>query len=384
MRWRAISNPMPHGRTGPRTHGWRIMWRLRWPLLVGAGVVVILASMLAGGLPHSPRAGAVHAAQAAQAAHGLGGPTPAGSAPKNAPGNATLNAAEGCADGAPPPLSTAIRGIARAGTGEPAPREVALTFDDGPSPYSSPAILDILERTHTPATFFVIGQQVRKWPYLVQREWRDGFAIGVHTWDHPDMTRLPADRMRHELSDTTNALHRALGSDACIWLWRPPYGDYNQRVLHAAGAQGLSAITWNVDPRDWSRPGTNVIVQRVLSTAGPGAIILFHDGPALRQQTAAALPTIIATLRARGLKLVTVPQLLADAHFPGIHMTPPGPPPRMCGAGDNLFAGDAAGDAAGSPPSMAHATIHSNALLAPEMPACLPRSPAADVRPATR
>lgn len=237
-----------------------------------------------------------------------------------------------------------------------------MTFDDGPSPSSSPAILNILEHTHTPATFFVIGQQVARWPDLVQREWLDGFAIGVHTWDHPMMTQLSNADINRELSDTTAALHQALGNDACIWLWRPPYEDYNQRVIQAASAQGLTTITWNVDPRDWSRPGTNAIIQRALSAAGPGTIILFHDGPALREQTAAALPTIIGTLRARGFRLVTVPQLLADAHFPGINMTPPGPPPRLCAAGRNL-----AQRFATTRQSTSAAT-----LLNPNMPVCLP------------
>lgn len=177
------------------------------------------------------------------------------------------------------------------------------------------------------------------------------------------MTHLSNASMGRELSDTTTALHRALGNDACIWLWRPPYEDYNQRVIQAAAAQGLTTITWNVDPRDWSRPGTNAIIQRALSAAGPGAIILFHDGPALREQTAAALPTIISTLRARGFNLVTVPQLLVDAGFPGIHMTPPSPPPRLCAAGRTLSQVFPS-----TPQSMSAVT-----LFGPNMPVCLPR-----------
>jgi peptidoglycan/xylan/chitin deacetylase (PgdA/CDA1 family) len=217
-----------------------------------------------------------------------------------------------------PPLYTAIYGAHLAHQTGPVLNEVALTFDDGPTPYTSPPIFSFLERTHTPATFFVLGQYVHLWPYLVQREWRDGFAIGVHTWDHPLMTTLSQARQDQELGETIDALHQALGDDACLWFWRPPYGDYNGTVLQTARSFGLTTIMWNDDPADWSRPGTQVIASRVLAQVGPASIILMHDGPALRDQTAAALPIILDGLRARGLRPVTVPQLLADEQYPGI------------------------------------------------------------------
>jgi peptidoglycan/xylan/chitin deacetylase (PgdA/CDA1 family) len=205
-------------------------------------------------------------------------------------------------------LGTATYGVAARGK---AAHEVALTFDDGPSASSSPAILSFLERTHTPATFFVIGSQVRAAPGIVQREARDGFVIGAHTWDHPDLTKLSASRISHELTSTVGQIHRALGTGYCVRYFRPPYGAYNGTVLGQARAAGLTAILWNVDPRDWSRPGTQTIVNRVLSQVRAGSIILLHDGPSNRQQTAAALPGILAGLRARGLTPVTLPQLLA-------------------------------------------------------------------------
>jgi peptidoglycan/xylan/chitin deacetylase (PgdA/CDA1 family) len=239
-----------------------------------------------------------------------------------------------------PPLYTAIYGAHLASQTGPVLNEVALTFDDGPTPYTSPAIFSVLERTHTPATFFVLGQYVHLWPYLVQREWRDGFAIGVHTWDHPLMTTLSQARQDQEFNETIDALHQALGNDACFWFWRPPYGDYNGTVLQTARSFGLTTIMWNDDPADWSRPGTQVIASRVLAQVGPASIILMHDGPALRDQTAAALPIILDGLRTRGLRPVTIPQLLADEQYPGIALRhevlapgsslpspPPGPPP---------------------------------------------------------
>lgn len=198
---------------------------------------------------------------------------------------------------------------------QPKPNEIALTFDDGPAPHSTPAILAVLERTHTPATFFLVGRSARAYPDLVRREAQDGFAVGVHTWSHPRMTSLSPAGMRAQLSLALDAIAGALGGRSCVWLWRPPYGAYNARVLQVAHGYGLTTILWDEDPRDWSRPGTQAIVARVLAHAHPGAIIIMHDGPAARDETAAALPAIIAGLHARGLTPVTVPTLLADGHY---------------------------------------------------------------------
>src|SRR5262249_1519976 len=92
--------------------------------------------------------------------------------------------------------------------------------------------------------------------------------------------------------------------------WRPPFGDYNNAVVAQATAMGLSTITWDVDPQDWSSPGVSVIVSRVLSSVHSGAIVLMHDGYFFRQQTAQALPLIIRGLKRRGYRLVTLPTLL--------------------------------------------------------------------------
>jgi peptidoglycan/xylan/chitin deacetylase (PgdA/CDA1 family) len=193
----------------------------------------------------------------------------------------------------------------------PAKRYVALTFDDGPSPDYTAIMLTTLERTHTPATFFVVGSNVQRYPDLVRREARDGFALGIHTWDHPYMTKLSPEQRQWELAATAQALHNALGANYCLPFWRPPFGDYNADVVTQARSLGLSTVTWDVDPRDWSAPGVKVIVDRVLSAAHPGAIILLHDGYRNRWQTAQALPLIIKGLKRRGLIPVTLPDLLA-------------------------------------------------------------------------
>jgi chitin deacetylase len=188
---------------------------------------------------------------------------------------------------------------------------VALTFDDGPSPDQTANILTTLEQYHAPATFFVVGASARDRPGLIQREVADGFTIAIHTWDHPYMTGLSPASRAWELGATAQAIHNAVGANYCLPFWRPPFGDYNSDILAQTQALGLATVTWSVDPADYNAPGVQTIVDRVLSNAQPGSIILLHDGYFFRWQTAQALPAIITGLRARGFTLATLPQVLA-------------------------------------------------------------------------
>jgi peptidoglycan-N-acetylglucosamine deacetylase len=209
---------------------------------------------------------------------------------------------------APKPVSWAIHSAKDYGARRA--NVVALTFDDGPTPYYTPQIIAYLKKTHTPATFFVLGQYAQAYPTLIQREAAAGFTIGIHTWNHPSMTKLTATQRAWQLAMTAKQLHADLGANVCLWLWRPPYGDYNSAIVAQAGSFGLTTVVWNDDPVDWSQPGTMTIVNRVLANVHPGSIILLHDGPAGRAQTLAALPYILSGLKARGLTPVSLPQLL--------------------------------------------------------------------------
>ncbi len=186
-------------------------------------------------------------------------------------------------------------------------RRVALTFDDGPGP-QTPAVLRILRHAHVRATFFDLGVQARRYPSLVRRTLAEGHVIGNHTWDHKPMTSLSPGAADLELTRTSATIAAASGSTPC--LFRPPGGAIDAAVVRLARQRELLSIVWDVDPRDWALPGTAAIVRDVLRHTRPGSIILLHDAGGPRSQTLAALPQIIAGLRARHLTFVTVPELL--------------------------------------------------------------------------
>lgn len=187
-------------------------------------------------------------------------------------------------------------------------RDVALTFDDGPSPYTH-QILRTLKRMHAKATFFAIGYAARGYPSLVSEEARDGFEVGDHTETHAYLQHISrADQVR-EIEDQMEAVRRA-GAPNPV-LFRPPYGSFNATTLSILHSQKLLMVLWSVDTSDYARPGVDAIVKSAVSSAAPGAIILMHDGGGDRSETVAALPRIIRGLRRRGFHLVTVSQLLA-------------------------------------------------------------------------
>jgi peptidoglycan-N-acetylglucosamine deacetylase len=184
---------------------------------------------------------------------------------------------------------------------------VALTFDDGPWP-DTPQFLDILEHNHINATFFQIGEQVSTYGRAVDnRMLADGDIIGDHTWSHIDVAGA-GPTAASQISRTADAIRALTGFTPC--LFRAPGGAVSPALITEARQMGFTTIQWDVDPRDWSRPGTGAIYSTVVDNAHNGSIILQHDGGGNRSETLAALPQEIATLRKRGYKFVTIPQLL--------------------------------------------------------------------------
>src|SRR5439155_14830139 len=183
-------------------------------------------------------------------------------------------------------------------------RDIALTFDDGPGPYT-PQVLAVLARYHVPATFFAVGSAVQKSPRLVREESSRGYPIGDHTEHHAYLGHSGPAAQEAEISGAGTALEHA-GVPAPR-LFRPPYGSFNASTLSILRANRMLMVLWTVDTKDFSRPGTQRIIYTALSGARPGAVILMHDGGVARAQTVAALPRIIQMLRRRGYRFVTVP-----------------------------------------------------------------------------
>jgi peptidoglycan/xylan/chitin deacetylase (PgdA/CDA1 family) len=186
-------------------------------------------------------------------------------------------------------------------------RSVALTFDDCYDGGGWAGVLDVLAREKVKATFFCTGQAVLANTALGLRTVREGHAIGSHGWDHANFAALSFDSSVARLIDDRNVWWN-LARVVPMPFFRPPYGAYTSTTVAAAGAAGYSAvILWEVDPFDWKRPGVATIVSRVVGRTTPGAIDLMHTLP----ETAAALPTIIDELRARGYRFLTLPELAA-------------------------------------------------------------------------
>ena len=192
-------------------------------------------------------------------------------------------------------------------------RQIALTFDDGPGPYT-PKILAVLQRTHTPATFFEVGEEDRYFAASTARIVARGDPIGDHTETHPPMSQLSARDQERQLLEETEQT----GDSGAPFprMFRPPYGQWDDTTLRLLKRYHMLMVLWSVDTEDWRRPGTRAIVSAALQGAKPGAIILMHDAGGDRTETVAALPRIIRTLRHRGYALVTVPRLLLDNPAP--------------------------------------------------------------------
>jgi peptidoglycan-N-acetylglucosamine deacetylase len=194
--------------------------------------------------------------------------------------------------------------INRAGGGR---KFVALTFDDGPGPDTRP-VLAALKKANVQATFFVIGSNVRANPAVLAQTVAEGHEVGVHTWNHPDLTTLDAKAQKDEV-DSTAAEIVSTGGVAAR-LFRAPYGSVNPSVLKTAEDAKLLSVLWDVDTVDWTGPSTDRIVENAIAQARPGSIILLHDGGGNRASTVAAVPRIISGLRAKGYEFATVGDLV--------------------------------------------------------------------------
>ncbi|MGF7048147.1 polysaccharide deacetylase family sporulation protein PdaB [Paenibacillus sp. DS2015] len=189
-------------------------------------------------------------------------------------------------------------------------RWIALTFDDGPDPQETIEILDILKQYQAKATFFVVGEQVTKYPDIIRREVSEGHELANHTYSHTNFNHLSKEQVKQEIVKSENEILSITGRQTT--LFRPPGGYYNDLIMMTAEQLGYSVIlwTWYQDSKDWSKPGVHQIVKRVISNAHPGDIVLFHDRISGKSQTANALKVILPELQKQGYRFVTISQLM--------------------------------------------------------------------------
>lgn len=176
---------------------------------------------------------------------------------------------------------------------------VALTFDDGPDPTWTPQVLDLLRQQGVKATFCMVGVHVRDHPDLVARIVHEGHTLCNHSWQHDmDLGKKTPDQIRADLTRTSAAIRTAV-PNARIPYYRQPGGKWTADIVNIAKSMGMAPLGWAVDPADWSKPGTRLIVDRVTQHTHAGSIVLMHDGGGDRSQTLAACRTLLPWLKQR-------------------------------------------------------------------------------------
>lgn len=210
---------------------------------------------------------------------------------------------------------------------------VALTFDDGPGPYTS-QILDILDQYHVKATFCIIGRQVAAYRAVVARMIADGMTICNHSWDHDEsIGRKPAAYEAANLQRMINAIH-SVSAAAQVAYFRNPGGNFSPTSVRVSELLGMRPLYWTEDTDDWRRPGTAAIEHDLLNDTHRDSIVLMHDGGGDRSQTVAALKATLPTLLKR-YHLIALSNTRTVSINPGAS-TPPPPAPSPSGTPGQL------------------------------------------------
>jgi peptidoglycan/xylan/chitin deacetylase (PgdA/CDA1 family) len=184
-------------------------------------------------------------------------------------------------------------------------RLAVLTFDDGPYPVATPALLAQLQRLHVPAVFFIIGRDASEQPALAAGVAGGGaIEIGNHTQTHPEMASLPLSAQTEEVAAGAAAIESATGRR--VEYFRPPHGNFDAATIDAARAQGETVALWDVDPGDWRHISSQAIIDNVTAHARAPAVMLLHNGSIA---TIEALPRIVAAYRRAGFEFVTLSEL---------------------------------------------------------------------------
>jgi len=190
------------------------------------------------------------------------------------------------------------------------PRLIALTFDDGPYPVTTPLLLARLRDLQIPATFFLIGRDAAEFPELTRRIERMGNEVANHTYSHPDLDKLPATLVAVELTKGRDILGSFVNDPAVGLFFRPPHGRYTEATLRTAQQLRYDTILWNDDPGDWRSVSVRALAEHVEAHATAPEIILLHSG---NLSTIAMLPEIVQRFRKSGYRFVTVGDLMKTA-----------------------------------------------------------------------
>lgn len=199
--------------------------------------------------------------------------------------------------------------LGKTATTDAPPRLVALTFDDGPYPVTTPLLLQTLRDLRVPATFFLIGRDAEQFPDLTRAIAAGGHEIADHTLTHPDLDRLSDAAVTAELRDGAASLERIAPDPAERRLFRPPHGRYTLATIRAAQAAGFDTVLWNDDPGDWRAVPPDALRDHLLQRAMAPEVVLLHSG---RQGTIQALPAVVGAFRRAGYRFVTAGALLRE------------------------------------------------------------------------
>lgn len=187
---------------------------------------------------------------------------------------------------------------------------VAISFDASWGADKTIAILDILDEHDVKTTFFLVGGWVKKYPEMVQEIHRRGHEIGNHSDTHPHMSQLGEDKIRKELRDMSDRVEKLIGVRPT--LFRPPYGDYNDRVIRVVRNEGYEAVQWSIDSLDWKDRGTEDIIRQCTHRVEKGDIVLFHNDS---NDIANALPTVIEHYQSLGYRIIPVSEILLKGEY---------------------------------------------------------------------
>jgi peptidoglycan/xylan/chitin deacetylase (PgdA/CDA1 family) len=202
-------------------------------------------------------------------------------------------------------------------SGRSTQKTIALTFDDGPHPFHTPPLLEVLDRHAIPVTFFWLGLCVQRSPQVAEAIWQRGHWIGLHGYDHRSFPTLSAAELQQSLVATQAAIAQACNLSAIPHIpdVRPPNGFFTPQTLKLLHRWQYRPVMWSVVPEDWVRPGIEVAVQRILRQVRNGSLIVLHDGVCGGEDVAAIADQIIPRLKQEGYQFVTVDELWQQ-HLP--------------------------------------------------------------------